>query len=306
MIWASLLHLSYNMWLDREAPELPKMRYISYKPYLRFERSLWDDLLVASQAAGINMIIMDLGDGVKYQSHPEIAVEGAWSVDDLRRELAKMRKMGLEPVPKLNFSATHDAWLGPYARMLSTPKYYDVCRDLIREVIEIYHTPRLFHLGMDEESYKHQIHQGYVVMRQYDLWWNDFFFLLNEVEKQGVRAWIWSDYVWEYPQMFWERMPRSVLQSNWYYNKDFRGDIKEVRAYLELDAQGYEQVPTFSNYSDDTNSEGTVRFCKANLDHARVAGFMTAPWKPTLEEVRGDHMRAIQQLAQAKKVWEQT
>ena len=32
----------------------------------------------------MNMVVIDLGDGVKYESHPEIAVKGAWSTTELR------------------------------------------------------------------------------------------------------------------------------------------------------------------------------------------------------------------------------
>ena len=76
--------------------------------------------------AGLNMIVIDLGDGVRYQSHPEIAVKKAWSPARLRRELKKLRDAGLEPIPKLNFSTAHDAWLGPYAGIVSSKTYYQV------------------------------------------------------------------------------------------------------------------------------------------------------------------------------------
>ena len=133
MIWANLLHLSYNMWCDWENPE-KFSGYNNFRPKLRFEDAFWDELLERNAAAGVNMIVLDLGDGVRYQSHPEIAVEGAWTPQQLRDEIKICRGMGLEVIPKLNFATTHDAWLGPYARMVSTPTYYSVCRDLINEV----------------------------------------------------------------------------------------------------------------------------------------------------------------------------
>jgi hypothetical protein len=55
-------------------------------------------------AAGINMVVIDLGDGVEYESHPEIAVKNAWKPEKLRNELVRMRKLGIEPIPKLNFA----------------------------------------------------------------------------------------------------------------------------------------------------------------------------------------------------------
>ena len=168
MIWAYLLHLSYNMWSDRDVPE--RREHYSAKPYLRLDISLWNDILRRMADVGMNMVLIDLGDGVKYESHPEIAVRDAWTVNRLKDELSKIREMGLEPIPKLNFSACHDAWLGPYSRCVSTDTYYEVCRDLISEVIEIFDKPRFFHLGMDEETARHQRYYNYVMVRQYDLW----------------------------------------------------------------------------------------------------------------------------------------
>ena len=51
MIWGNLLHLSMNMWCDWDAPEL-KGDDVIYRPDLRFDRSLWDDLLKKMQQAG--------------------------------------------------------------------------------------------------------------------------------------------------------------------------------------------------------------------------------------------------------------
>jgi len=182
MIWGYLIHLGYNMWADRDVPEL-KNEYFGAKPYLRFDPGLWNDLLKKMANADINMLVIDLGEGVKYKSHPEIAVRDAWTVSHLRQELEKIREMGIEPIPKLNFSSCHDTWLGPYSRCVSTDTYYEVCRDLVAEVIDIFDKPRFFHLGMDEETADHQRYYDYVVIRQHDLWWHDFNFLVEEVEK---------------------------------------------------------------------------------------------------------------------------
>ena len=84
-------------------------------------------------ATGINMVVIDLGDGIEYESHPEIAVKNAWKPKSKNRA-GKMRKLGIEPIPKLNFATTHDIWLKDYSRMVSTDIYYNVCKDLIEEV----------------------------------------------------------------------------------------------------------------------------------------------------------------------------
>ena len=292
MIWGNLLHLSMNMWEDWDAPG-KEMR--SYYPYLRFDEKLWNDLLKRMESRNLNMVVLDLGDGVKYESHPEIAVKNAWSVEKLKSEIRKMRDMGIEPIPKLNFASSHDAWLGDYSRCLSTEKYYQVCADLIAEVSEIFNKPRYFHLGMDEETAAHQKSYKYAVVRQFDLWWHDFLFLSGEVQKAGARPWIWSDYLWRHPDVFFEKMPKEVLQSNWYYGTKF-GDDKMVKAYNRLEEHGYDQIPTASNHSHKESFSLTVDYCTKHIQPGHLFGFLQTPWRPTLEEFRQHHMEAIDQV----------
>jgi len=308
LIWAYLLHLSYNMWGDRQVPNAP---YYMYRPYLRCEDSLWNEIVNRMPEAGVNTVVIDLGDGVQYQSHPEIAVQNAWPISKLKEQLARMRELKLEPVPKLNFSTCHDAWMGPYARRVSSPEYYSFAKDIIAEVIEIFGgggggggggSPRLFHLGMDEEALVHQRHFEYVVIRQHDLWWRDFQFLVDQLTAKKVRPWIWSDNIWARPDEFVARMPKNVMQSNWYYGKEF-DNRTELKAYRDLEAGGFDQIPTMSNWEDPENVYNTVRFCKANIGADRLKGFLHAPWRPTLEEVRHRHMAALEEVGKAREIY---
>lgn len=293
MIWACLIHLGYNMWGEENALEHPR-DYYTARPYLRCETSLWKDLTERLADAGFNMVVIDLGDGLRYKTHPEIAVRKAWATKRLSRELARLRKLGLEPIPKLNFSTAHDEWLGPYSRCVSTKLYYQVCRDLIREVTGLFDNPRFFHLGMDEENAHHQRRYQYAVIRQYDQWWHDLFFLVEEVKKRGTRPWVWSDYVWRHPDEFYERMPPSILQSNWYYNNSFSRKLNRVRAYLDLDAHGYDQVPTCSNWNFRENFQKTVAYCTRNIAPKRLLGFMQTIWRPLIEDCYPQHVEAIE------------
>ncbi len=318
-IWANLLHLSYNMWEDHLEEKYRDDNYRcttcqearewahGYRSHLTFDDGVWNILLKEMVAAGMNMVLIDLGDGVQYESHPEIAVKNAWTPAKLKAELAKIRAMGLEPIPKLNFATTHDAWLGRYSRMVSTDIYYGVCKDLIQEVIALFEKPRFFHLGMDEELASYQVKQDYVVLRQNDLWWNDLYFYIGEVERGGARPWVWSDYAWHKPDVFFNKMPKSVLQSNWYYGSGFdpatltEPNKTYVRLYDDLDKHGYDQVPTGSNHSFPENFESTVAYCKKVIDPQRLRGFMTAPWRPTLAPCLDRHKEAIAQVVRAMK-----
>ena len=316
-IWANLLHLSYNMWLDNVPEIFHKNKYNlndcrdtyawagCYRPELTCEMPVWDRILEEMVNAGMNMVIIDLGDGVKYNSHPEISVKGAWTVSQLKKELEKIRKMGLEPIPKLNFSTGHKAWLGPYQRMISSKKYYTVCKNLIDEVCKIFGNPRFFHLGMDEETSADQLYHDYIVVRQNDLWWHDFYYLVDLVEKHNVRSWIWSDYAWEYPDLFFSKMPKSVLQSNWYYRNQFEKFDnptyeKSLRLYDQLESHGFDQVPTGSNHYNDVNFGMTVEYCSKKIDPSRLKGFMQTVWRPTLAPCLERHIQAVNQVAESK------
>ncbi|MFH0962459.1 MAG: Tat pathway signal protein [Planctomycetota bacterium] len=295
---------------DHENPLIPAIYKDAIpKPCVQFDMPLWRELLKRAAEAGMNTVVIELAEGVRYESHPELAIRGSWSTNRLKREIAFLRTLGLTPVPLINFSACHDFWLGKYARMVSTDAYYAVVKDLIDEVSELFGRPKLFHLGMDEEQYHDQEHYEYVVIRQYDLWWRDFYFMVDLVERTGARAWVWSDYLWHHPDMFWKKMPKGVLQSNWYYGAEFglskRNKFADrVRCYMELDEHGYDQVPTASNFLNDINVERTVRFCARNVARKRLKGFLAAAWKPTIEARRGDHVELIKQAGRAFSRWD--
>jgi hypothetical protein len=301
-IWGLLLHMGVNMWSD-----IPVDRWGSFKKeelhlvcqsdHLRFDEAVWQKLTSRMQAAGLNLIVIDLGEALQYESHPELAVIGSWTIERFRKELARLRALGLEPIPKLNFSTAHDTWLKEYGRQVSTSIYYKVCQDLIREVCDIFDQPRFFHLGYDEETAGHQAKYSYAVVRQGELWWHDFLFFVKQLERQGVRPWIWSDYYWNHPEEFISRMPRSVLQSNWYYEANFDpAKQRAVKAYLDLDQAGFDQIPTGSNWSTDQSFGNTVSFCNKNLSSDRLKGFLMAPWFFTLPEWKEKILQAISQV----------
>lgn len=306
MMWGILIHLGYNMWREEDSPFIDESaEYTRARSTLLCDLETWDLTIGKMAKDGLNTLLIDLGEGIKYESHPELAVKGSWTVAKLREQLEKIREMGITPIPKLNFSSAHDEWLGEYSRCLSTSKYYEVLNDLINEVIDIFETPKLFHLGMDEETYGHQRYYNYAYVRHYDAWWKDFYYLIDLVEKRNVQGWVWSDYIWNNQDTFLKKMPKSVLQSNWYYGRSFSVEKNNsaseyVRAYKVLEEHGYDQVPTGSNWSCRENFERTVCFTKENISPERLKGFLQAPWEPTIYNRRYYLLDSVEQVAQAK------
>lgn len=300
LIWAYLMHLGMHFWADRDTP---LWKEYNVTDTLRCETNFWRETVNRAARSGVNMIVIDLLEGVRYRSHPELAIEGSWSRDQLREELQRMRELGIEPIPKLNFSAAHDTWLGEYGRMLSTSVYYEVCRDLIAEAIELFDEPRFLHLGMDEETAEHQRDYAHVTIRQHELWWHDLAFYCGELEKAGVRPWVWSDYEWHNPEQFYAHMPRSILQSNWYYGDEFGPTVERAETYNNLDLRLYDQIPTGSNWTYPTNFEKTVKYCAHNVDPQRLKGFMQTTWVGTVASARGRHEAALAQVSRARSAW---
>ena len=297
-IRAVLLHMGMNMWGEWRAPDEPKIegkRYTHDEIY--FSEDIWKRTIDHAKKRKYNMVVMDLGEFLEYPSHPELAVKGSWSPDRMRAEVRRLRKMGLEPIPKLNFSATHDQWLKEYHRMIATEPYYRVCFDVIKDVCEIFETPRFLHIGMDEETLEWARKSLVVNCRQNELWWHSLYKIVNAVESHGVRPWMFTSYAWSHPE-YEEKCPKSVLQCVGYYNEDVQGYVIEkmdkryqprLRNFINLSRAGFDIVAMPTNWvSEKLKKSGRtensdcaaelVKFCRANVDPERLKGFLMASW----------------------------
>jgi hypothetical protein len=310
-IWAFMVHLGCNCWADHTVDrwgDSAGLQAESHSPedYMRFDDEEWQFITSRVVALGGNMILLDLAEGLQYESHPELSVKGAWSKDRLEREKRRLAEMGIELIPKLNFSTGHDTWLKEYHRMVSTPDYYRVCSDLIAEVSELFGKPRFFHLGYDEETIHNQRASHFAVVRQGELWWHDFLWFNETVKKAGSRSWIWSDYGWRHRDEFLARMPRDVLQSNWYYyhidGEQDKEHLERIAFFDELDKAGFDQIPCGSAYSWKPNFTELVRYCRKHLAGSpRLKGFMLAPWMRTWNRFHDRNSTALEAFEMGKK-----
>jgi len=293
LLWGMLLHPS-SSWIERKAARLA------------CDDAVWETTTQAMADAGFTTAVISLCDSVRFDSHPDFALPDAWSPGRLREELTRLRSLGLTPVPKLNFSSVHSFWLGDYGRMISSSVYYEVAADLIAEVVELFEQPPLFHLGLDEESiYTGDPLYEYVVGRRRDLWWHDALYLIDQVASHGVRPWVWADEAWSKVGDYYDRMPTSVLQSNWFYHPDFPGretgrprpldwQQRETHlAYLDLDDHGFDQVPCASTWIDPANIANTVDYCTERIAPDRLLGFLVTTWKTLVPEHLDAQLAAV-------------
>lgn len=311
-MWSHLIHLGSNMWNEEGNTKGREHRSTPCaSPVFLFDRDAWDSYTLKLSEAGVNTLVIDIGEAMRYESHPEIAVKGAWSHEQMQSEIDRLRGLGFELVPKLNFSACHDVWLGEYSRMLSTKPYYTACGDIIDEVCKLF-KPRYFHLGMDEETFGHQKNFQYAVVRNGDLWWHDLYFFIDHVERNGARPWVWSDYIWNHPDIFVQKMPREVLQSNWYYSGCFHeeeeGFSESHARYLSgfelLERHGYDQVPTGSVWSNENNFERLTEYCAERISPEHFLGMMQTVWERVDPAWMNKHNTAIEHIRIARSLLE--
>jgi hypothetical protein len=321
-VWAQLVHLSSNMWgNDGLSPETVEDGEAVISKTLRCDDAVWKRVVDAVAASGANTLVIDVGDGLSYPSHPELAIEGSWPAEKLAAEVARIRSLGLEVVPKLNFSTTHNGWMKHYHRMISTNPYYRMCEDVIKDVAEVFEHPRFLHIGYDEERAEEQIKfHGHriVIARLKELWDHDFLHIVRTSEKNGMRPWAWADHGWFNPS-FYDFCPKSVVLSNWFYDVKFGGfeiskndteDKKVLQCFYELDKRGFDQIPCGSTWAsmarrrakvgaDDVMGK-LVKLCRRDLKQEHVLGYLMAPWASCdTEENLKKNLRAIDLLAEA-------
>ena len=269
---------------------------------------LWDELVKYAANCEFNTLLINVGDGVRYDSHPEVSAPDAWSKELLASKLDEARALGLTPIPKLNFSTCHDAWLGEYSLMVGTKQYYDVCRDLIHEVAELFGNPKYFHLGMDEEYPHCMIDRGMCIVRNEIMFWHDMDFYVKCCNEVGARPWVWSDYYWVHPELFKKHMSKEIIQSNWRYSEIYNDRTREsdfqksvLQTFNDLDELGYDQVPTTSTYSSQKTPQSLLTYCKEVISPSHLLGFATAPWQEIYPENEFALKNDILTLYTAKK-----
>lgn len=291
-IWCYLFHLCQSMWPSADPhsrmqlPRTPQQIHENCEvtKFTDKHKPLVYQMLEYLPSQGFNTVLIDVGNGVKFESHPEICMKEALEKDEVKKLCDDIRKLGMTPIPKLNFSNGHNAWLREVAMSQGTDYYFTATADLIREVAELFGWPEYFHLGLDEEDPAVLGAYGYRRLRSGPIWWRDAYRLFDVCEQVNARPWIWGDVYWHRPQEFKDRMPKSVLISNWFYGMDVQKDRngryeqKLVQAYIDLNELGYDQVPTGSGWECRQNYDFTFQLSKNELDPALFKGVMAAPW----------------------------
>ena len=325
--WGILTHLSFNI-----AGDLKRQKE------LIFDEEVWNRIVDKCEECGLNTIVLDVNDGVQWESHPEISLPGAWSKEKVRNEVLRLREKGIEIIPKLNFSTTHDVWMGEYGRMVSTSIYYKVCRDLILEVYDMFLQPEYIHIGMDEENWKHFNDPGYefIAARRDGLLVHDINFFNACVKEAGAKTHMWHDpfndlepefskdidedifpYVWMYYSYLKENWTLISEQDEevreWYrvqfvkrygytveYVEESPSVIKAMALVEKFMKEGHKFILTTSNLYIKNCEKDAIEFVRRhNPDFSCLAGMITTTWSNVCEEREPIIMESIELLGEA-------
>lgn len=281
-----------------------------YHETLFCDKDTWRKVTEYFPTQGINTVVIDICEGVQFDSHPELAVPGSWTKEEFKEEIKRIRELGLNPVPKFNFSCAHNGWLKGYANQVGTDIYRQVCVDIVKETIEIFGKPEYFHLGMDSEGETKQTHNAVKIIRSWKQKTEDALVLFDVCLERGVRPWIWMDakVLEEYggEERFCNHIPKEVLVSNRCYMSVHEPDIGEAIApntamFKKLAEWGYEQVPACNRKNWINNVNQTVRYGKEHVSEESIRGYIMIPDCPTMPDYYYELLFNADLLGFAKK-----
>ena len=254
---------------------------IPYSPRITKDIGTFEKVCDEAAKSGFNKLLIFTGDALVYDSHPEIALPGAWTKDELKYQIDRIRSLGMEPIPMLDFSAAHDVWMGEYSKMVSTPEYYRVQADLIAELCELFGQPSLFWLGMSGETAEVQRLFGLSVIRDPLLMAHDIAYLISECRKHGARPWLCGDLALTDKELFLRTVDRDVLISGFYVSYISMRRLKlgtfkvpDLEIFSALEPYGYSFTPALSAYRLRDFVPSLIPLLKERVDRGSVKGFV--------------------------------
>lgn len=197
-----------------------------------FNLELGLEAIDAMARAGLNLLVIDPKDGVRYKSHPELARSYSQDIGILKKLCARAARHGIEVAIKLNFAQSalhqHNHWFRPHNNLFDTKEYWKLAFEVIDELLKVVRPPRFFHVGMDEDHW-----------RSYRQYAEAIKTLRDGLKKRKLRTLIWNDSACHWPaadihrekSLFAEqRIPKDIVQVLWDYGDWDPKALKRIRA----------------------------------------------------------------------------
>ncbi|OGS22267.1 MAG: hypothetical protein A2252_06815 [Elusimicrobia bacterium RIFOXYA2_FULL_39_19] len=185
----------------------------------------------AMSKIGMNMLVIDIADGVRYKSHPELARKYSVPISNLKKLADYARSKNIEVIPKLNFSQSshsqHNHWFRPHHELFDNKEYWKLAFEVIDEIIKACGPVKYFHVGMDEDH-----------SRAYSQYIDAIIQLRNGLKKRGLQTIIWNDSAYwhlakaviyaEKSVAAEKKIPKDIIHILWDYNRLQPGIIRRI------------------------------------------------------------------------------
>lgn len=224
---------------------------------LNFDRDVWNRVVEECVKYRIDTIFLDCGEAIRFKTYPEFAVEGSWEPEEVTREVRRVREMGVQIMPKLNFSAAHDPWAQEYGRSkISTPEYYTMCRKVIQELYDIFDSPEYIHLGLDEESPDVATPENH--FRAGEALLKDYAYLVDCVRETGATPCMWNS-PFLYDKKAYDYFGRDVIIYSEMYYTYKKEDWTSIENQMDIVKNYYRDAfPRRDFYKDYVANYGDV------------------------------------------------
>ncbi|MBN1937543.1 MAG: hypothetical protein JW934_22995 [Anaerolineae bacterium] len=129
-----------------------------------FDLHLGLDVIDCMASVGLNLVMIDCGDGLIYASHPELTRHYSQSLKVLQHLVQRAKHHNIEVVPLLNFAQSgvfqNNHWFRPHHKLFDNEEYWHFAFEIIDELLQVIQPPRFFHIGMDEDHWRS--HRQYI------------------------------------------------------------------------------------------------------------------------------------------------
>ena len=182
-------------------------------PQAEYGWKLMDDL----QSFGYNYILMEFEDKFPYECCPEIVHRGAYT----KAELAKFRRDGLDVIPlmqcagHLDYLLAHEKYAclrskgRTYQWNLADERVFDLWKDMVEEILEVYPESKYFHIGADEVELADETEfEQYVLHVER---------CVDYLKAKGLQVLIWDDVFRKHTHPVLDRLMPKVIVCVWQY-----------------------------------------------------------------------------------------
>jgi hypothetical protein len=250
-------------------------------------------LIRAARLGHYNTLIIQIDDGVKFDTMKKIARADAWTKEEFSDVVRYAKENGLDVIPELKLLTHQEKLLNnKYPQLMYNKVTYDprkeetyqVVLPMVDEVISLI-KPRAMHIGHDEVAgYNAKSRARWLgpdqKMLPPDLFLKDVLRLYSYFSGKGLETWMWGDMLIspaEFPDMpatqlhgidgyaaIRGRIPRDIVICDWhYYGRQTRFPtllaFKDAgHGVLGATFKNSETTRNFSRYAADVGAQGMI------------------------------------------------